>query len=83
MHVGDFAFRWVNIVVFHGINLQACSACRVADQIDDHVQTCQGLPLPVHRNMVEQPVFDLIPLARSGRKMTDMNRQTAFIRKFL
>ena len=70
-------------MVFHDVNFQASLARRMTNQIDDHIQTRQRLPLPVHRDMVEQPVLNFVPLARAGRKMTDMNRQTAFIRKFL
>ena len=55
----------------------------MANQIDDHIQTRQWLSLPVHRNVVEQPVFDLVPLTRARWEMAHVNRQATFIRKFL
>ena len=55
----------------------------MAGQIDNDVQTRQRLSFPVHRNVVEQAMFDLVPFARARREMTPMNRQAAFIGKLL
>ena len=59
MFVGDFAFCGVGIVFFHRKNFQARAARRMANQIDDDIQTDKRLSLPVHRNVIEQAVFGL------------------------
>ena len=70
-------------MVFHRVNFQFCLTCRMTDQVDDDIQTLQRLSLPVHRNVVEQSVFNLVPLTRAQRKVTHGNRQITFICKLL
>ncbi len=55
----------------------------MADQVDNHIQADKRLSLPVHRNVIEQSMFDLVPLAGARREMTHMNRQATLVRKFL
>src|ERR1700732_291192 len=61
------------------VDLQAgFRRCR-ADQVDDHLIADERLRAPVHANEGEQPVLDLVPLARSGRKMMDLNGDAEFV----
>jgi len=46
-------------------------------------QVHERLPAPVHRNVGKQAMFDLVPLARAGREMTDRDGQPQAIRELL
>ena len=45
------------------------------DQIDDDLVTEERSPAPILRDMTEHAMFNLVPLARTGREVTDVNRQ--------
>src|SRR5678816_1091900 len=48
---------------------------RVRDQVDDGFVRPQRPTAPVDRDEREQPVLDLVPLARAGREMADVNHE--------
>ena len=41
----------------------------MADQRDEGLEGAERTPTPVLRDVTEQPVLDLVPLARAGRKV--------------
>src|SRR5207244_1734755 len=45
------------------------------NEIDDDRKTHQRLATPVGADVGKEPMLDLVPLARSGRQMTDGDRQ--------
>src|SRR5262249_29655913 len=50
-----------------------------ADEVHNNFIGFQGLALPVPRDVAEQPVFDLIPLAGPGWEMADFDRQPGLV----
>src|SRR5271168_4439625 len=50
---------------------QAASIRGVADEVYDRLVRAQWSPAPIHRDEREQPVLNLVPLARSRREVTD------------
>src|SRR5580658_5610736 len=48
---------------------------RAGDEVDDHLTAHQRLTPPVLRDEAEQPVLDLVPLARPRREVEDVDRQ--------
>jgi hypothetical protein len=43
------------------------------DQVDDHLVAGQRPAAPVLADVREQAVLDLVPLARAGREVTDLD----------
>ena len=56
---------------------------RGPDQAHDGHQAHQRLPAPVHRDVREQAVFDLVPLAGPRREVTDGNGEPSAVRELL
>ena len=56
---------------------------RGSDQAHDGHQAHQQLPAPVHRDVREQAVFDLVPLAGPRREVTDGNGEPSAVRELL
>src|SRR2546425_9645576 len=50
---------------------QSRSCTRVANEVDDRFQGSERLPSPVLCDMTEEPVLNLVPLARAGREVAD------------
>ena len=71
------------ILIPLGYSPWSSSACTVRpvrvvvarDQVDDDLVAGQGLAAPVRRDVGEQPVLDLVPLAGAGREVADGDRQ--------
>ena len=49
------------------------------DQLDDHLVIGEGASTPVHADLREEPVLDLVPFAGAGRQVTDRDRQTGLL----
>src|SRR5665213_4143160 len=73
--VGDLDPGWVIALVELGPHLQPGARRRGRDQVDDHLVTREGTALPVHRDRREEPVLDLVPLARARREVADGYRE--------
>ena len=56
---------------------EAAAVRRVRDQVDDGLERAQRSTAPVDRNEREQPVLDLVPLARARREMADTDGDSA------
>src|SRR5262249_61106528 len=48
----------------------------LTDQFDHHFMTCKWAPAPVHADVREEAVLDLVPLARTWRQVADRDVQT-------
>jgi len=58
------------------------SACgRICYEIHNNAIAAERPPTPVACDMAEHPMLHLVPLTGAGRKMTDGNLETRFIRK--
>ncbi len=55
----------------------------MTDQADHHLSAGQRSTPPVLRDMTEHPVFNLVPFAGAGWKVTDVTDQPGFIDEFL
>ena len=60
-------------------NNKPATVARVAYEVDDRFERTQWPTTPVHRDEGEQAMFDLIPLARPGWKVADMDREVEFV----
>jgi hypothetical protein len=63
-----------------GLDRQPGLGSGVANQIHDHLVAGQRFPTPVRRDMAEHAMFDLVPLAGAGRKVTDRQAQAGMVR---
>ena len=70
--VGNLDTGRVNVFIKLGLNLQACSRGRAADQIDHHLATDQGASPPVLGDVTEHAVLDLVPLAGAEWEVADL-----------
>src|SRR5205814_4642120 len=69
--VGDLDLGFIALPVDGGADDQA-GACRGAgDETHDRLMAHQGPAAPVVRDETEQPMLDLVPLAGTGREVTD------------
>jgi hypothetical protein len=53
------------------------------NEIDNHFMAHQGLTAPVLRDEREQSVFDLVPLAGTGREVANGDLQSGLVGKLL
>src|SRR4051794_12247380 len=64
---------FVGILVQLGANVEPCFGGRAADQIDHDLAADQGASAPVVGDVAEHPMFDRVPLAGSGWKVTALD----------
>ena len=76
LRVADFDLVRVPLGIQLATDLQPGLGPGVGDQVDDRGVGQQGPATPVLADEREQPMFDLVPLARSRRQMTDVDRQS-------
>ena len=69
--VGDFASGWILPAIQATSDSKPLGRGCFGNQIDDSLVVTQRFTAPVRGNEGEEPVLDLVPLARAGRKMTD------------
>src|SRR5687768_10477999 len=74
---------FVGILVQLGPNVKPCFGGRAADQIDHDLAADQGASAPVVGDVAEHPMFDLVPLAGSGWKVTDLDLDAELIGQLL
>jgi len=77
--VADLNSGGIFACVQPGLDLQSGFGFGVANQVYDHLVTGQRFPTPVRRDMTEHTMFDLVPLAGAGRKMTDRQAKTGVV----
>ena len=64
-------------------NLQSGRRRGVADELNDRCVVEQRSSAPIARDVAEHPVFDLVPFARSGRKVSNHQLQSQFTGQFV
>src|ERR1017187_3773317 len=74
--VRNLESHWVAAPVQSAGDLQALGRRRRSDEADDRFVVTKGLPAPVRGDEGERPVLDLVPLARPGREMADLDRES-------
>jgi len=75
LRIGDGDPRGILSAVELGADVQAAAAPRRADQTHDRGEVHERRAAPVHRNVREEAMLELVPLAGAGRKVTDRDRQ--------
>ena len=55
-------------------DLQAFFRCRIGNEVHDNLLACQRSSSPIHSNVTKHAMFNLIPLACSGREVRDGDR---------
>ncbi len=64
-------------------HFEALRRRRARNELHDRLVVAQRLAAPIGRDERKQPMFDLVPLARSRREMANGNGQTRFVRQLL
>ena len=62
-----------------GFDPKPCGRSRLAYQVDNGLKGTQRLASPILREVTKQAVLNLVPLARAGRKMADVEAQTRLV----
>src|SRR5580700_4473570 len=80
----DVLFRHLDtcvilICIQDGLNFQSATVTSTANEVHDGFKVDQRLAFPVQADEGKQPVFDLVPLAGSGRIMANGDRHASFI----
>lgn len=81
--VTDLAPLVVLILVEPTVNLKAGCGPGRPDQLDDNLQRFEGNALPFARDVTEDAMFDLVPLARPGGKMANLDDHPRLVGKLL
>ncbi len=71
--IGHFDAGGVTAGVEFRLNLQALVSRCIRNQVDDNFMAGQRLAPPVHTDMTEHPMFDLVPFAGPWWKMAHRN----------
>ena len=73
--IGDFDPCLIDRLVNRGLNIEARVGGGVGEEIDDGGQTVQGSPAPIFAAKGKPPMFNFVPFARAGRKVTHPDGQ--------
>src|SRR5215203_4318960 len=81
--IGDGDARRVGPAIELSSHMQARATVRRTDETDDGREIDERGAAPVHRDVREQTVLDLVPLARARREVTDRDGEPRAIRELL
>ncbi len=81
--VRDFLACFITLGVNRCLDQQSLPSRRARDQVDDDLIGRERSSVPVVGDKAEEPVFALVPFARSRREMTDTMPQSKHVRQFL
>lgn len=81
--VADATTGWVFPAIQSARDLQSLCGSGLSDEVDDGFLIAQWLAAPIGGDEGEQPVFDPVPFAGAGRKVTDREAQACLISKLL
>ena len=81
--IGDLDALNVRSTIEAGLDLQSGLRRSTTNQLHDDFAAQERLSSPVARDLTEQTMFDLVPLAGSRREMADLNVQVQFIGQLL
>jgi len=71
--VGDFDAFGVLVPIQLGAHLEPSVGCRRRDQLDDRAIGAQRLASPIDIDERKEAMLDFVPLAGSGRELTNGN----------
>src|SRR2546430_13999411 len=74
---------WIGVLIQLGLDGETRVGRGLTNYIDDHLVTHQRAPPPMLGNMTKHPMFDLIPLTGSRRKVPYVDRYPALIGELL
>ena len=74
--------RVLSLVKF-GLDPKAGGRSRTADQVDNGLKCAQWFASPILRDVAEQAVLNLVPLAGPRREMADVDAKTCFVSELL
>src|SRR5438128_5010790 len=77
--IADFDASRIGVGVLDGRDDQSFLGAGMRDELNDRFKRDQGLGTPVDGDVREEPMFDLIPFAGAGRKMTDGDAQSGLV----
>ena len=83
LFVGDGLAGLIGGLVQFGMNRQSLYRTRGRDELDDDHAGDQGTAAPILGDVAEHSMLDLVPFARAGRKVPNMQAQPQFIGKAL
>src|SRR5881296_1487895 len=75
LFVANSDFRWVPTTIEDAAHGQARGGSSVGDELDDRGMGKEWLATPVLADEREESMLDLVPFARAGRQVGDMNRE--------
>src|SRR6266568_2091042 len=81
--LGDLDALLVVSEVKIGVDAQTVRGCCVRYEINNDIQVREWSAPPVSRDVAEQAVLNLVPLAGSRWKVVDMNHQASFVCEIL
>ena len=79
LSIGDGETRRIRLAVLDGNDVQSFLGARMRDQLNHRFQRCERFGTPIDGDERKEAVFDLVPLACSGRIMRDRDRELFFI----
>lgn len=74
--VAHLDLQRVAFLVGPSVNLKSSGGAYCSDQIHDDLQRLQRNATPFSGDVAEQAVCDLVPLARAGRELADLDRES-------
>ena len=83
LFVGNLLSRFVFMGVQFRLHFQTGLGSGGTDEVDDRFITYQRFTSPSDTDLGKQPMLYFIPLAGSGREVTDCHRQAVAISKLL
>ena len=81
--IGNLEAPLVDIGVQLASHGQAGCRCGCGDEVDDDLMADEWFATPVLADEREQTVFDLVPFAGAGWKVTDRDFQPGFVGQLL
>jgi hypothetical protein len=81
--VGDGPPGRVVVLIEPAPDLEAGLRGRCGDELDDDLVADERLASPVLADRAEQPVLDLVPLARPGREVADGDLEAGLVGELL
>ena len=76
---GHFFSSRIESTIKSSVHLESLARSRVGDEIYDDIVAFQWSSTPVEGYLAEQAVLDLVPFARTSRKMADLQVEPSFI----
>src|SRR3954469_5015098 len=79
----DLPTNWIAPSIQPCLHAQSSVRSRIADEVDHRFVGRQRPTTPVLRNVAEEPVLDLVPLARARGEVTDHDPDPRLVREAL